>query len=256
MTTINPSNQTITQYYTQSGDANNLNNNIAPGTSGQILISNGGSSQATFQNAPSIGGFTSIKIQVFSSHGSHTYTPTAGMSYCIVEVIGGGGGGGSSANGVFSVGSGGGAGGYSREIFDAATIGASQSLTIGTGGTPTNPGTSTLFGALITCTGGGGGINVSVQNTPTIGGAGGTVTVGGTFNVGGGAGGIGMWVTAGDEYAGYGGNSFLAPGGYSGNTLNTPGGAGQYGSGGGGGFQSQVGGNGADGLVLVTEFIA
>src|ERR1044071_8503502 len=81
------------------------------------------------------GSFTSIARQVFSTSG--TYTPTAGMLYADVEVVGGGAGGGACDNSIANfpnAGGGGGAGGYARELFSAAAIGASQVITIGAGG--------------------------------------------------------------------------------------------------------------------------
>src|SRR6266704_5700871 len=77
-----------------------------------------------------------IVVQKFTSSG--TYTPTAGMTYCIIEALGGGSGGGGcdgrggTANGVSG---GGGAGGRSIKFSTAAIIGASQTVTIGAAGT-------------------------------------------------------------------------------------------------------------------------
>src|SRR5258706_1789348 len=78
---------------------------------------------------------TNVTKQVFTSSG--TYTPTSGMLHCIIECIGGGGGGAgtSSVPGSAGAGGGGGSGGYSRSYKTAAQIGASQTVTIGTGGT-------------------------------------------------------------------------------------------------------------------------
>lgn len=58
-TTINPSDQTITQYNLQTGGANNLLNNVAPSaTSGVPMISQGSSSQPVFGTAVVAGGGT------------------------------------------------------------------------------------------------------------------------------------------------------------------------------------------------------
>jgi hypothetical protein len=58
-TTINPSNQTITQYNIQTGGASNLLNNVAPSsTSGVPVISQGASSQPVFGTAVVAGGGT------------------------------------------------------------------------------------------------------------------------------------------------------------------------------------------------------
>lgn len=66
-----------------------------PGTSGQVLTSNGASAP-TFQTVSA--GAVSPTYQIFSS-GSGTYTPPATASYLIVEMVGGGGGGGRSTGG-------------------------------------------------------------------------------------------------------------------------------------------------------------
>lgn len=58
-TTINPSDQTITQYNIQTGAANNLLNNVAPSaTSGVPVISQGASAQPIFGTALVAGGGT------------------------------------------------------------------------------------------------------------------------------------------------------------------------------------------------------
>lgn len=60
-TTINPSDQTITQYNIQTGGANNLLNNVAPSaTSGVPVISQGASSQPIFGTAVVAGGGTGV----------------------------------------------------------------------------------------------------------------------------------------------------------------------------------------------------
>ena len=81
-----------------------------------------------------------IVTKIFTANG--TYTPTVGMSYCIIECVGGGGGGGGasdfgSINNVIT-GGGGGSGGYSRKKASAADIGVSKTVTIGAGGTAGN----------------------------------------------------------------------------------------------------------------------
>ena len=82
-------------------------------------------------------GLSSFRISIQTITSSGTYTPTAGMIYCIIEVVGGGGGGGGCGNAASSQvsgGSGGGGGGYAKGSFSAATIGVSQSVTIGAAG--------------------------------------------------------------------------------------------------------------------------
>lgn len=103
---------------------------------------------------------------VFTASG--TYTPTPGMRYIEVEMIGGGGGSGSAAEssgiGRFRVtgSSGAGAGGYAKFRMTAAQVGASKTVIIGGGGsgaatvttaTAGGNGGNTSFGANV-CTGG------------------------------------------------------------------------------------------------------
>ena len=251
---INPNDQTILQYNIQTGGANNRFNNVAPGTSGQVYTSNGVSAQPTFQSLPAMP-FTSMNVQVFTSSG--TYTPTSGMIYCIVEVVGGGGGGGNAGGLAYSTGAGGGAGGYARQVFSASAIGASQAITIGAGGAAAGSGTSSSFGSLITCTGGGPGHSNGTTGAPWNGGVGGTVTIGGTFNVVGGYGYISLAANASGVYPGSGGKSFFASGGAGGGVGSITGSAGSFGSGGGGGGpgSSASGGAGGAGIIVVTEFV-
>jgi hypothetical protein len=72
--------------------------------------------------------------KVFTASG--TYTPTAGMTRCVIECVGGGSGGNGLAGtaGVLMASGGGGSGGYSRKYATAADIGASKPVTIGAGG--------------------------------------------------------------------------------------------------------------------------
>lgn len=137
--------------------------------------------------------FSQIALQTFSANG--TYTPTAGMVYCIVEIVGAGGGGGAVASngggGTYSAAGGGGAGEYGYGIFTAADIGVSKSITIGAGGTggaagnnPGSTGGTTSFGTLMTAIGGNGGSGsaavalIAVQ-IGGLGGSGGTVATSG-----------------------------------------------------------------------------
>ena len=104
-----------------------------------------------------------IGFQKFTTSG--TYTPTAGMKSVIFEVQGGGAGGGGSTGasaGNVSLGAPGTSASYAKGLFTAATIGASQVVTIGGGSNggagiaATNGGTSSV-GSLITAPGGVGG---------------------------------------------------------------------------------------------------
>jgi hypothetical protein len=244
------------------------------GTSGNVLTSDGTNwiSSSTPSSA-----FTSITVQTFTSSG--TYTPTAGMLYCIIEVVGGGGGGGgipaSNPNSLVG-GGGGGGGGYSKKVFSAATIGASQTVTIGGGGAGgaagNNNGTAgstSSVGALISATGGAGGIS-STANVVVVGGQGGVGGVGSSGNLnangfpGGNAFGLFVVGVTNGVNSGVGGSSIYGGGGLAVSQVAssaTAGNAGtNYGGGGSGatGMNSAstaAGGAGAGGIVIVTEYI-
>jgi hypothetical protein len=218
------------------------------------------------------GGFSSVVIQEFTSSG--TYTPTVGMAYCIIEIAGGGGaGGGAAATGSASTGAGGGSGEIARGVFSAASIGASQVVTIGaagaanSGATGGNGGNSSV-GALISANGGTGGIatgNTTYAIQP--GSAGGTGGAGGTFRSSG-VTGTAAFINPGASigWSGAGGSSPYGSGGQ--NTIynvvsgsNVPGNnAVGFASGGGGGMNTSsqsatLGGAGTAGIVIITEFI-
>src|ERR1700722_1619139 len=142
----------ITQHDVLVAGASNAIVSISPSTAGFVLTSNGTSADPSFQANPGASGFTSVINQVFTSSG--TYTPTTGMVYCQVFILGGGAGGQPRVSLGSGASNGGGAGEYAQGIFSAATIGGSQTVTIGAGGASnTNGGTSSL-GSLISCNGG------------------------------------------------------------------------------------------------------
>jgi hypothetical protein len=170
---------------------------------------------------------TLIGVQVFTSSG--TYTPTASMATYIAEAVGAGGGSGGAKTATSSLGAtgGGGAGGYLKMKGTVADIGASQTVTIGTGGTagvgatPTNGGngSATSLGTLWSCGGAFGSVGVTVGTITAInaGGVGGTntVTTGTTLaNIAGGAGSPGQTVlNTTIAFCGRGGNSQMGQGG-------------------------------------------
>lgn len=249
------------------------------GTNGNQLTTGGAGTLPTWSTG-SGAGITTINVQTFTTNG--TYTPSVGLQYAVVELVGGGGGGGGAAGSTTSgsSGAGGGGGGYSRKLLDAATVGASQAVTIGAGGaggSPNNTGSNggtTTFGTIFSATGGAGG-PVAIANSTdayVIGGQGGSGT-NGDINCVGGYGGPGTSSVANGDAtidAGYGGSSF-----YSGmnsffarpsNPLNFTyqgnNGSG-YGMGGSGSLCSATtgsnalnGGNGSPGVCIVTEYIA
>lgn len=285
-----------TNHAVQVGSTSNGLNSLSLGTAGQVLQSGGAAADPSFSTAtyPSTAGTsgnvltsngtnwvssapagsTSVAIQVFTANG--TYTPTAGMRYCIVELVGGGGGGGgigtfTSATGA---GAGGGAGGqYARSVFSAATVGASQSVTVGSGGTggtnaPTdgNDGGTTSFGALFSAAGGAKGTGATPTSAITYpaGGVGSDASGGGSFTCGGKSGGYGVTGSTNQNvYGGAGGDSCLGQGAAQVRSVTngTPGLSGlKYGGGGSGAAGTgnsgagSAGGNGAGGIAIITEY--
>lgn len=207
--------------------------------------------------------FTNVVRRTFTSSG--TYTPTSGMVYCVVEAVGGGGAGGSvdgSAGSVTAAG-GGASGSYSVLRFTAADIGASQTVTIGAGGTPGaaganvggNGGTTSLGSLLLAGGGGGGQPSTGSGNV----GRGGDPSGTGSF-VGnaGGAGFVSIGVAA-YTYSGAGAGSYFGGGTrgtYAAAAFNAPANTG----GGGCGAHSndatdRAGGAGGSGILIITEFI-
>ncbi len=232
-------------------------------------------------------GFNNMNVKEFKSTGA--YTPTAGMSFCIIELIGGGGGGGgviAGASNQVSAGAGGGSGGYVKSLLTAAQIGASQIVIIGTGGTPGaaggnlgGTGVDTYFGALLNASGGNGGYGDTgggFEAAATTGGRGGSPTVSTGLDMGssiGSPGGNGIGSisgVSGTVSSGCGGAFRFGggPGGIakrvntaSGEDSSGISGAANTGSGGTGavsigtGSLAKGGGAGASGIVLITEFI-
>lgn len=272
----------LTQYLVNCGGATSstISQVASTGTSGQVLTSNGASALPTFQDVSASGAFTQVVIQTFTTTGANTYTPTSGMKYCIVEVqAGGGGGGGANSTGIQQVaGGGGGAGAYARGVFSAATVGASQTVTVGAGGTAGagsggtgGTGGTSSFGSLISCTGGLGGVGATPDSAlgSKLGGVGGTASGSGvSFSIGStvNKGTIALWINTGIQlfaYPGSGANSPLGLGATAGAFVGggtATGGNGYQGGGGSGGVRSgnigsSAGGAGGDGIVIITEYI-
>lgn len=239
----------------------------------------GSSSAITSSNATPV-------VQTFLTSG--TYTPTAGVKFAIVEMVGGGGGGGGALAGSAAnvgSGSGGGAGGYIKAILTASQIGTSQAVTIGAAGAAgantgaiAGTGGSTTFGALLTASGGLGGDGFAGGGFlayATAGGNGGgfTITTGtdnGSATGSQGGGGFATVVsTAMAHSSGCGASSKLGQGASGrasaasnatngtliGNAAgaNTGGGGGGA-NGGGTGSTATTGGAGGTGKVIITEF--
>lgn len=217
--------------------------------------------------------FNKIVVQTFTSNG--TYTPTTGMKYCMIEIVGGGGGsGGSGTAGPDEVSSsaGGGGGGYARKTVTSATIGVSQVVTIGAGGTAGAAGAgtggtggTTSVGAIVTATGGTGGLFGAVAtpgllytNPGTAGGVGSS----GDININGSPGGGSIAIGTGtNALSGFGGSSYFGGGAHSVQQGHTAIAGLSYGGGAAGGANNintgQIAGAaGADGVVIITEYIS
>lgn len=213
--------------------------------------------------------FFTVNIQKFTTTG--TYTPSSGMSSCIIELVGGGGGGGGTeANGGanFSCAGGGGGGVYVKNVFSNSTIGASQAVTIGAAGAAGAAGNNaggtggtTSVGALISGGGGAGGAGGATVATVqlTSGGIGGTASSGGSFAVPGSVGGYGIVLLPTYLFGGAGASDYFGAGGQVASNGVGNGGLG-FGSGGGGASAGPTsgpftGGAGTAGIVVITEYI-
>lgn len=218
-----------------------------------VVINAGGTAQTSLTAAQArvamgVAGIRSV--QKFTASG--TYTPTGGTLFGLVYIKGGGGSGGS---GTLSQGRGGG-GGEGEEawkLVSAATIGASQIVTIGAGGAVQtintnangNAGGTSSFGAIVTAVGGSGG---GSGNTAGTGGAGGTGGSGGDYAMPGAPGTCGTDVTA--SVCGLHANG----GGKGGSIFDGGSGVANSGGGGGPGYASSASGSGGKGICIVYEY--
>lgn len=241
----------------------------------QVLLSNlykaigtGTQSASTFLNgagAYATPDYRKIKDIVSYSSGSGTYTPSAGTTAFLVEVVGAGGGAG-GCDGVgssFAGAAGGGSGGFAVKLYTSPL--STYSYSIGTGGsggdvTGSNgsSGGSTTFD-VITCTGGAGGEGQVASTTAamTAGGLSGGAS-GGDYNYDGNAGSNGIRISGTVGSGGGGGASFYGGQGRS-RTQNGISVAGQVaGAGASGGATTsttdRAGADGANGQVVIYEF--
>jgi len=209
-----------------------------------------------------------IGVQIFTASG--TYTPTPGMVSCIIEDQGGGGGGAGitiPSAGNISLGAPGAPGAYAIGRFLAASIGASQVVTVGAAGTASagaagGTGGTSSVGSLISAAGGAGGGLLNNQVSPIINGNGvatAAPTGGNIYGTRGVTNGISSSTSASFGVGGFGGASKFGNGG-NGGVLNGNGGnALNYGTGGGGtcgasGSATLSGGSGLGGIVIIWEY--
>lgn len=209
-----------------------------------------------------------INIVKFESSG--TYTPTPGTQFIIVEGVGGGGGGGGCTTGTAnytSLGAGGGSGGYCKSKINIDSLNSPVSVTIGAGGSGNSAvngsaGGKTIFGSFFEAYGGDGGIKAGPANgSIAIGGSVGGHAVGANLlNIRGDTGGHAFTTYPNYTLGGNGGSGILGSGGAYSVRANGINGTG-YGAGGGGSEVSGgalgtfKGGNGAPGVVIITEYI-
>ena len=224
-----------------------------------------------------------IKTTYITAAGSGTFTFDPKMTQVTVECIGGGG----SSNTQDSpfdpniyINTPGGGGAYCRRTYTVAQVGSSQSYTIGSGGIAPASGTQdgvdgqdTTFssGSLLMTAGGGGGGIIPTGTPPpgrvNEGGLGGTAS-GGDLNVDGTDGSVFYGKFPGATPVsiianGVAGNSFYGVGAYAISSNVTPVTAVSGAQGAGGGLVvlataspgQIVGGNGGDGLIIVTEYL-
>jgi len=210
-----------------------------------------------FVTEDKVDSFSAPIVRTYLNAGSpHTWTKPAGLKYVVVEAVGGGAGGsGADLDDANQVATSGSSAGYCKKIITAASLGATETVTIGAAGTAGNSastptaggnGGDTTFGAHLTA--GGGTAQAAEAAVP---GAGGTAT-GGDINLTGERADIGQ-NTSGTKSRG--GSTPFGNGGLaiSGTDVYAPTG---YGSGGGGGLDNPGTDptGGAPGVCYVTEY--
>ncbi len=238
---------------------------VTPGTYTGTTLTVGTDGRLTAASSVSYG-----LLNVFTFTASGTYTRTAGTTSVVFEVQGGGGAGGGAggaAAGGVSIGAPGTAGAYAKGIYAAASVGASQAIVVGVGGSgfsgsPGSNGTASIVGTLINAPGGVGGGVFNSATVPTANGNGSlspAPTGGNIFSSRGTAGSPSLALTLAVAVGGQGGASVFGPGTAT-NQINQSGvGATNRGTGGGGcvlntGGGNAAGGAGAPGIVIVWEF--
>lgn len=186
--------------------------------------------------------------QVFTTTGANTWTKPSnlvGTEMVFVQLWGAGGGGASANAANNKAHGGGGGGGYKQAYFRASDLGATVTVTIGTGGSGgtggadnATAGGNSTFGSLATAYGGGKGGAGGAANGAGGGGGGGLSVGGNAVTTTEGSGGNPGALTNGTSNQGYGGGAGGATGA-GGSSAFGGGGGGAGGTGGG----NEVGGN-------------
>jgi hypothetical protein len=184
-----------------------------------------------------------------------TWTKPTGLSHIEVEVQGGGGGAqGSDSTTGTDLTAGGGSGGYAKELIVASSLSSTETVQVGSGGIGTDSsgtpdaapdaakaGGTSAFGSHVSAAGGS-------PSSANQGGAGGAAS-GGDINIDGGR---SESIAGSSGQPGKGADSVLGRGGV--NLSNTPQPASGYGAGGAGAADNNRGGEGGEGIVIVTEY--
>ncbi|WP_265335279.1 hypothetical protein [Paraburkholderia franconis] len=212
----------------------------------------------------------SVNGSAFATTGATTFVPLSNTSTVIGEAQGGGaagGGAGGAGASTVSMGAPGGSGSYGKSIWPVATIGASQTITVGAGGAGVSNGTggnggSSSIGSLLTAPGGVGGGPQNNQTPPAANGNGSFSTAptgANLISIRGTSVQASLGLSTSAAIAGTGGGTPFGLGA-TGPGINTTGiAAVNYGTAGSGVVVNQSGGNAAggagfSGVVVMTEY--
>jgi hypothetical protein len=212
------------------------------------------------------------QTQIFTASGSFTKASHPGLRGVVVEVQAPGGGSGgtaATAAGQAAMSGCGGGGGYSRKWIPAASLGTTETVTIGavgaagaSGANDGGTGGTTSFGSHCSATGGTGGVGSAATSGSSIisSGVGGTGSSG-DVNITGGDGSIQVILSAAIVKCGASGGSVLGNGRQNPGATNATGAAGYNYGGGGQGSSSgasqsaRTGAAGGAGIVLVHIYV-